>query len=89
MGVSGVSTDSQRSSQQQALYFSKFEKYLAVMIVVVDCFVRACISGGAKRIVVSHPFPQRKSAKWALLVAEKRVKYGSGRIERRKASSRA
>jgi hypothetical protein len=27
MGVSGVSTDSQRSSQQQALYFSKFGKY--------------------------------------------------------------
>jgi hypothetical protein len=84
-----VSTDSQRSSQQQALCLSKFGKYSAVLIVVVDCFVRACISRAAEKIVVSHPFPQCESTKWALLVAKKRVKYGSGRIEEQEASLKA
>jgi hypothetical protein len=75
MGVSGVSTDSLRSSQQQALYFSKFKKYPVVLTVVV---IVPC--GEAEGGIVSHLFPQRQSIKWALFVAKKRVKYGSGRI---------
>jgi hypothetical protein len=36
IGVCKLSTDSQRSSQQQALYFSNFRNILAALIVVVD-----------------------------------------------------